>query len=68
MIGLIGRLYALLWLAAASVGSAEIPLMRKTPLPCPCADPALCKPLKPVPKPTDEVVAFPGDEIYGTRG
>ena len=35
------------------------------PVPCPCSDPALCKPLSPIPQPKDEVVAFPGWEIYG---
>ena len=39
--------------------SGNSALLPSPPMVCPCSDPALCKPLSPIPQPKDEVVAFP---------
>ena len=53
MVAATAAITAALLLAAASAGG------------CPCGDPSLCRPLSPMPKPKDEVVAFPAYELYG---
>jgi hypothetical protein len=54
------RIVVVLLLAQLGTLSGSAP-----PVACPCSDPALCKPLSPIPQPKDEVVAFPAWEIYG---